>query len=828
MARAPRKKPARSDDIVVYALDMGDQMYGDCLLVTSGNTKVLIDGGHSKDFDGQPGYMSIPQQLETVLGPRPFEVSLLVVTHCHSDHIGALPDMVSSGMLKASWALVADEKLGFGRAIGDDPNSDASLSFPLQGVLAALREEDRSQMDAAELADFLTDAATLESRYKDMLGQLEDAGTKVVRYGRDDHGELVAAFGDLDLNILGPTQDHLLICAEAISKSTKAAKDELSSRFRADSPDAAIQIYRALSQAPWDAVALLDRPGKGAAINNQSIILTIGTGPQKTLLVGDMQLAKPEVTGLGSSMVALRTVIADAGPYQFFKLPHHSSYNGANAEVLAAIGSPKFLVHTGGRNDGGHPDKGVLKVLSDMIDDIQFARTDRNGLIKYELSGKFTVEGELNDFSPNASRDIQPEVRESQGQEPLLHETEQEPEFLEFVYVKVPNKPLSFSLGGVPITIGGKSRGPFDEGLPVNGKPDPASLQLAGGRHLPDLLFVTNSKKLAANVGLQEAQRAIGMVVSAGHRLLDIDGERKIEEAVRKNAVGRPGVVLLGGYDVVPSQRVDVLDPDLRRRVGNQVSDDPDEFIVWSDDIYGDTDGDGLAEVPVTRIPDGRSSQLLLAILGGSQTTQAGRFGLINRERPFARAIWPMIGGRELCSTSGPDVVAGLDPAAVAKRNLYFMLHGDFADGSRFWGESGGAIEAINVSKLPASGPGLVFAGCCWGALTVDQLASRTTGALGVKTPGQSMALSLLKSGANAFVGSTGAHYSPGEGEDCFGAPMHKAFWTRINAGDPPATALYNARKAYLAALPHGLSQPYHVAIERKIYRQFTCLGLAW
>lgn len=90
------------------------------------------------------------------------------------------------------------------------------------------------------------------------------------------------------------------------------------------------------------------------------------------------------------------------------------------------------------------------------------------------------------------------------------------------------------------------------------------------------------------------------------------------------------------------------------------------------------------------------------------------------------------------------------------------------------------------------------------------------------------MALGFLKSGARAFVGCTGAHYSPGEGEDYFGAPMHKAFWTRVKAGDAPALALFNARKAYLAALPHGLSQPYHIAIERKIYRQFTSLGLAW
>src|SRR5262249_17193936 len=145
-----------------------------------------------------------------------------------------------------TWALVADEGLGFGRALGDTDNIDADLPLATQGVLAALREEDRSGMDPVELESFLQDAATLESRYKAMLGQLAAGGTNVVRYGRDDHADLVGTFANLNLQILGPTEEHLVICAEAVAKATNAARDELITRFRTDNLADAVEVYRTL------------------------------------------------------------------------------------------------------------------------------------------------------------------------------------------------------------------------------------------------------------------------------------------------------------------------------------------------------------------------------------------------------------------------------------------------------------------------------------------------------------------------------------------------------------------------------------------------------
>jgi hypothetical protein len=125
----------------------------------------------------------------------------------------------------------------------------------------------------------------------------------------------------------------------------------------------------------------------------------------------------------------------------------------------------------------------------------------------------------------------------------------------------------------------------------------------------------------------------------------------------------------------------------------------------------------------------------------------------------------------------------------------------------------------------------VVFTGCCWGALTVDQPAVRALEGVAPapKVPTASIALTFLLNGATAFVGCTGAHYSPTEEPFAyFGGPMHEAFWRRLHTPLPPAESLFQAKIDYLRGFPHGRDTPLQQAIEYKILRQYTCLGLGW
>jgi Metallo-beta-lactamase superfamily len=198
----------------IHFLDVGRREYGDCALLELSGRSVLIDGAHPGDQVASAGHPSIPEQLRTLLGVSadPVEVDLLVVTHAHQDHIGCLPFLVEHDLLSAKWALVADPGLGWGRAAGQpDVRPETEQAARL---VAALREEPRTQAsDDADLAQFLVDAASLESQYTAMLAKLVEAGANVVRYGRDDAKKLLAAFKSAGLAILGPSEDQLLACA---------------------------------------------------------------------------------------------------------------------------------------------------------------------------------------------------------------------------------------------------------------------------------------------------------------------------------------------------------------------------------------------------------------------------------------------------------------------------------------------------------------------------------------------------------------------------------------------------------------------------------------
>jgi len=360
--------------------------------------------------------------------------------------------------------------------------------------------------------------------------------------------------------------------------------------------------------------------------------------------------------------------------------------------------------------------------------------------------------------------------------------------------------------------------------------------RLAGGRDLPSLMFVTNSKRLASNIGAAEAADAIEMIKAAGKLVVDLNGQSAPFDAIRRAARASPGikgVVILGGYDVVPSERFDTLPPSLRASIGANARNDPDNFIVWSDQTYGDLDGDQLADVPVSRIPDGHTARLVeVALQGSTEVSPANRFGLRNFVRPFADNVFSGLPGAEAMLTSELTRSEAIASGSVAAKLIYLMLHGSDTDGSRFWGETqGGMLEALSVNNVLNPCGAVIFAGCCWGALTVRTRAAeyRTGDRVQVVTPAQSIALSFLMNGASAFVGCTGAHYSPLDGNlDYFGAPMHSAFWTEISNEKRPAEALFLAKIAYIGGMPHGRTKIEEVAIENKILRQFTCLGLGW
>lgn len=347
--------------------------------------------------------------------------------------------------------------------------------------------------------------------------------------------------------------------------------------------------------------------------------------------------------------------------------------------------------------------------------------------------------------------------------------------------------------------------------------------------------MVTNRNGLADKVGAEFTDRLLDNLRERGLTVLDDLPAEFDEDAIRerivpelRNTIHR-GVLILGGYDVVPSSRFDCLTEELRSRI--DVTDDPDQYFVWSDGPYGDIEGDGVQELPVSRLPDlGDPDFLADALARMPVTPSAAVHGVRNVNRPFADKV---VEAESALLRSEPVTTGTLAPGDYAAQNLYFMLHGEDSDATCFWGEGSDSFpEAVRMEDLPEKIEGVVFAGCCWGALIVRETARRLpkTERATPRDPGSSLALACLKRGARAFIGCTGAHYSPPKPPfNYLAGPLHRFFWAGLLSGKSPARALFDARIEFFREIPHpppdGKKDNLLIALELKLFQQFTCLG---
>ena len=415
----------------------------------------------------------------------------------------------------------------------------------------------------------------------------------------------------------------------------------------------------------------------------------------------------------------------------------------------------------------------------------------------------------------------------------------------------------------------------------------PVSRGLADGRALPPLLFVTNRDALRRRIGAEAATAALERIreattdiAGASHVILDnVEGTvgnptaalRAVHEALSTHLVH--GVILLGGYDVVPPVRFDVLPPALRAWIDGQPYDggDPDDFIVWCDDQYGDPEHTGIPEIPVSRIPDGRSAALLLAALRAPTPLHAGkRRGLRNLRRPYVDELFALIPGEGHVAQSAPLHATALSDDALHGDHVYLLLHGLPDRGGTLWGERAvsaeasaavpnpgssetpvtmpldittdmfeakvegeqdGVVPAVHSRHMPGSGA-VILSGCCWSAQASTIPARRWHENRRVvrRTVRTSVALAALRKGARAYVGSTGLNYSPMNAPYMqFCGPLHRAFWQSIARGAAPAVALLEAKHRFALGMPHGCGPDLVAqAIEHKTLHQYTCLGLGW
>jgi beta-lactamase superfamily II metal-dependent hydrolase len=368
-----------ASDIKVHLLDIGSgkrHQYGDCLLCEFGDVSVLIDGGHRGDEE------LIMDQLTTLLNQTsPVTVSLIITSHPHDDHIGSLPSLVAQGVLKAKWALVCDPQYRWGEP-GDTDSEFAGRDERVRGIAEAVLEHDRTDLDDAAVAGFVDSVANLETRYRTMLEQLADEGTRVVRHGTDaeEEAELIAALEPVRLDVIGPSLEQLRECYRLVTGGQTDAVNMFDSTadFDLDSAAGVANAYRSLVSGFADAL-----PKNRGAINLQSLITRFEYKERRFIFAGDMQFADPQVESqmLIDGVAEMRERIRERAPYDFVKLSHHGSDNAFDKLTITDYGKTALYGICCGDAPGQHPNPVVLELLDKNRNRLDWVRTDRNGLV---------------------------------------------------------------------------------------------------------------------------------------------------------------------------------------------------------------------------------------------------------------------------------------------------------------------------------------------------------------------------------------------------------------------------------------------------------------
>lgn len=315
----------------------------------------------------------------------------------------------------------------------------------------------------------------------------------------------------------------------------------------------------------------------------------------------------------------------------------------------------------------------------------------------------------------------------------------------------------------------------------------------------------------AIEAALAQGGADYSLIVSHRQRLIDKFGQQGFEQIdgllnnMRNIAETCPFVLIVGDHDVVPFA------------VLPNPTDDGD--VVFTDDAYGDTDHDALSvpDIPVARIPDGNSLDLLVTQLSASTVPETGDFTVANTEWDFVDIVTSEIfgPGRSL-SWSLPTRYTDLDTSRVNVRYDYFTLHGAYQDTTVWWGEGPVYPEAFSVAQ--ADSRGIVLTGACYGAYTFN------------RTPENSITLAFLASGARAFVGNTGMGYYPVWVEPPdpprpmpptrFGALFEDTFLSALASGEAPLAAFMEAKEAManLAMSGKGTAQELKLLWEHVYY----------
>jgi len=266
-------------------------------------------------------------------------------------------------------------------------------------------------------------------------------------------------------------------------------------------------------------------------------------------------------------------------------------------------------------------------------------------------------------------------------------------------------------------------------------------------------------------------------------------------------------ILFLGGQDVVPMAEL----PNPMLRLRNENGDLIDEDTLYTDDVYGDFDGDTIPDVPVARLPDGKSFATMEGQLRGTSAPSSGAMELYNKPWTGAKAIGLQIKASRIDSVA-PTKDAKLD---ANLKYYYFIIHGS-KDKGVWSGEGKNALGwTLSVDGLLAQDAvarGIVVSSACYAAYMINETSAKDIG------------LHFMESGARAYIGATGLNYAfvpLWDPQACLGTTsgrMASLIFSNCELGQDPLLAYFNAKREFARGLTDGDSYNHKILHETNYF----------
>jgi hypothetical protein len=385
-------------------------------------------------------------------------------------------------------------------------------------------------------------------------------------------------------------------------------------------------------------------------------------------------------------------------------------------------------------------------------------------------------------------------------------------------------------------------------------------LKLGGGRELPKLLFVTHRERLTQVLDSESVELVFSLIKQANMPSICELPSSAISPSECRTHVRQclyalnnqdppieiAGVVILGGHSVVPICVRDTLDENTRLALAsaalaqNSFPDD-ENFLVWSDDGYGVIEASHgesksttveFPDFPVSRVPDGGSPELMLNALTKNIEVCSRNIGLFSAEWNYPNSIFS-----ELTNPKSSWLLFDKTTPAnlnVNASNAYFVLHGTYLAGTEFFGTQN---SSFSIDQAINSCSKVFFSAACWGAILVNKTAyqyvsDNKSASFITRTSSDAIALQFIDRGAIGVIGCTAKNIVPSNtvSKFYFSAWMELFFWIGLDIRNSPALSLHIAKKLFILYLQSTLNKKTvkTVALEMKVYQNFTCLGLGW